>query len=348
MNNGIGNWPRVLMDWYRAGKVDFPWRKDPSPYHVWLSEVMLQQTRLEAAEPYYLRFIGALPSVEALASAPEEKVLKLWEGLGYYSRARNLHKAAKMIMTDFGGVFPSEAEDIARLPGVGPYTAGAIAALAFGKPEVAVDGNVLRVTARLYCLEEDVLTPAARRRTEALLQEVYPSRKEGKPGDFVEGLMELGERVCVPSSPRCGLCPIRAFCRAEKEGRQDELPVRIVKTAKKTEEKTLCAIVGPNGGLLLHRRPSKGVLAGLWEVPELNGLNKDFPGNIELGDNLGTSRHVFTHLIWEMKIISAKLDASSLPKDYRWASRRDLQEEMMLPTAFQKVVSVIDKKMSLI
>lgn len=351
MNHGEQGWAKKLVIWYQNTKRMLPWRKTQDAYHVWVSEIMLQQTRIEAVLGYYTRFMEAFPSVEALAEAPLEKVLKLWEGLGYYSRARNLHKAAQEVAAR--GSFPQNKEEIQKLPGIGDYTAGAIAAIAFGKPETAIDGNVMRVVSRIYALEDDILLPASKKQVNEILKSVYPQEAAS---DFVQGLMELGELVCLPGAPKCENCPIRGECRAFAEEKQNSLPVRIPKTKKKTEERIIL-IVEENEHILLAKRPEKALLGGLWEYP--NVLTKD-PAEVErlteekygiglkILEHIAETEHVFTHIRWKMHVYKAKpavagdLDDLSCftaaRREYMWADEKKLESEIMLPTAFKKII----------
>ncbi len=336
-------WPAQLVDWYRGNALSYPWRDDPTPYHVWLSEIMLQQTRLETVRPYYQRFTEALPDIASLAAAPEEEVLKLWEGLGYYSRARNLQKAARMLVSDYGGSFPADFEAVRRLPGIGDYTAGAICAVAFGLPVPAVDGNVLRVVSRLYELRDDVLTPAARKKVTELLKACSPAddgRLPSVPSAFVQGLMELGETLCLPHNPSCDACPLQTACLAFAHGSAETLPVRSIRSSKKEETRSLL-LIEEEGRILLHRRPPKGVLAGLWELPaEEDGLICAVRG-----EKLAEARHIFTHLIWNMTLYEAALLAP-LPEDpdFYFASPEELRSELMLPTAFTKILAKLKEE----
>lgn len=326
-------WSRRLARWFAENAKEYPWRTDPTPYHVWLSEIMLQQTRLETVRPFYTRFIEALPSIPALAAASEEQVLKLWEGLGYYSRARNLHKAAKLIVRDHGGEMPASYEAVRALPGIGDYTAGAICAQAFGLPTPAVDGNVLRVVSRLFELTDDVLSPAARKKVTELVRADYPA---DMPSAFTQGLMELGETLCLPGEPACPSCPLADLCLAHRHGREKELPVRINKTAKKEEARVLL-LIERDGKLLLHKRPKKGVLAGLWEIPEENLLSEllDLPAASIRGEKLGEYRHVFTHLVWNIEVYRGTLPReAALDETFCWSR----PEDVMLPTAFTKAL----------
>ena len=260
--------PAPLLAWYDTARRSLPWREQVSPYRTWVSEIMLQQTRVSAVIPYFERFMAALPTVEALAAADESQLLALWQGLGYYSRARNLQKAAKTIVNDLGGVFPDSYEELLKLTGVGEYTAGAIASIAFRRPVPAVDGNVLRVVARLTDCSDNILNEAVRRRFREELQEIIP---HDRSGDFNQGLMELGALVCLPNTePKCGECPCRHFCLACKGGHQTSLPVREKDKGKRKEEKTVF-ILRRGEGEAVRQRPKEGLLASLWEYPNVEG-----------------------------------------------------------------------------
>ncbi len=328
---------RALTSWYEKAARPLPWRDDPTPYRVWVSEIMLQQTRIEAVKPYFARFMAALPSVEALASAPEEQVLKLWEGLGYYSRARNLHRAAKLVAEELGGKLPSTAKGLLTLPGVGPYTAGAIASIAFGELSPAVDGNVLRVLSRLLCREEDITSPAAKKRAEEELSRVM---EPGRGGALNEALMELGETLCIPGAPRCGACPLETLCLARARGMEGLLPIKKQKKPRRIEERTVFALTC-GGRLALRMRPEKGLLAGLWELPSIEGFTGEDGAREALGDwgllplslrRLEDTRHIFTHLEWHMQNWAAEVQAPA--GGFTWVSPRQLREEFPLPSAF--------------
>lgn len=258
-----------LLSWYRKNKRDLPWRRSRDPYRIWVSEVMLQQTRVETVIPYYHRFLEKFPTVQALAEAPEEEVLKAWEGLGYYSRARNLQAAMREVHEQFGGVVPQEKEQIASLKGVGPYTAGAILSIAYNKPEPAVDGNVMRVLSRYFLLEDDIAKPAARTKIEKLAKELIP---EGAAGDFNQALMELGATICTPRSPQCLPCPVMAHCAALNAGRVDELPVKAKAKPPRPERRAVALVEGSGsyaGCVLVRQRPAAGLLARMWELPHV-------------------------------------------------------------------------------
>ena len=280
-----------LLDWYEQKKRDLPWRRDVTPYRVWVSEIMLQQTRIEAARGYFERFTAALPTVEALAAADEDTVLKLWEGLGYYSRARNLHKCARLLLRDFGGEFPRTASELKKLPGIGDYTAGAVASIAYNAPEPAVDGNVCRVLSRLEACAETV-NDRLKARYRRELRERIPA---GRGGDFTSAFMELGETVCTPGAPDCGACPLSALCRAHAAGEEGRYPVLPVKKPRRIEDRRVLLMLCGQRTAVRHR-PDRGLLAGLWELP--NDTLGDPP---EGGEPCGETVHVFSHVEWHMR-----------------------------------------------
>lgn len=254
---------RVLRAWFRANARDLPWRRNRTPYTAWIAEILLQQTRVEQGTPYFERFIAAFPTVQDLAAATEDEVLKCWEGLGYYSRARNLHRAARMIVKEYGGHFPRTASEWMRLPGIGRYTAGAIASMAFGERTPVLDGNVIRVLARVFDVSGCVDAAKTRNDLWDLAESLVP---EKDPGAFNEAIMELGARVCLPRRPRCGECPLRRVCRAHAEGRPESRPVRRPAQAAPHRD-AVAAVIRRNGKILIARRPPKGLLGGLWEFP---------------------------------------------------------------------------------
>jgi len=295
----------VLLAWYDRAAADLPWRRTRDPYHVWLSEIMLQQTQVETVIPYYERFLAAFPSIQALADAPLETVLKLWEGLGYYSRARNLHRAAGIIAHDMGGRVPTTADGWQQLPGVGRYTAGAIASIAFGERAPVLDGNVIRVFARLLDLDADVTQTAVKN---DLWQRAEAWLPESRPGDYNQALMELGRTVCKPRSPQCGQCPVRAYCRAYARGTQDERPVRTARATTPHYNVAAGIIWNKRGRLLIAQRPLDGLLGGLWEFPGgkqeadeslpdclKRELREELAIEVHVGDLFVVVRHGFTH-----------------------------------------------------
>ncbi len=339
----------LLPAWYRANARALPWRADTEPYHVWLSEIMLQQTRVEAVIGYYNRFLAALPTVRELAAVNEEALLKLWEGLGYYSRARNLKKAAEVIVNELGGAFPATYEEILSLPGVGPYTAGAIASICFEQPAPAVDGNVLRVFARLTRFGESIDTDAAKKQVrEALL----PFYTPGQCGALTQGLMELGATVCIPNgAPKCGLCPVSAYCAAYQQGDQDRFPVRGEKKRRKTVHKTVL-LLRCGDRYAIKKRPARGLLAGLWEFP-----NADLPAGevptpetaAALASDWGARplrliarsayTHIFTHVEWHMQAFF--MECGDQPGCFTWATAEELARDYALPSAFRPFAALL-------
>ena len=339
--NELDQLPIPLLQWYHENARVLPWRSDPTPYHVWVSEIMLQQTRVAAVLGYYARFMEALPAVADLAAVEEDRLMKLWQGLGYYNRARNLQKAARQIVEEHGGVFPDTYEDIRALAGVGDYTAGAISSIAFGLPVPAVDGNVLRVVSRLTGDNGDVTRPDTKRRMAAALGEVIPL---DDPGGFNQALMDLGAMVCLPNGePLCPQCPAKGFCAARREGRTAELPVKPAKKARRVEERTVFLIFYGKK-VALRRRPERGLLAGLWEYP--NELSPA-PCPVEaagLADG-PAGKHIFTHIEWRMasRLVEAASDA--LPGGWVWAGREELEREYAVPNAFQAFRAAVEARL---
>lgn len=329
----------TLLRWYDENSRVLPWRENTAPYRVWVSEIMLQQTRVEAVIPYYERFLARLPDIQSLAEADEGLLHKLWEGLGYYSRVRNLQKAARLILELHGGVFPSDHAEILALPGIGAYTAGAISSICFGQPTPAVDGNVLRVMARLTGCEADIASPAVKRQFTALLKQIYPA---GRCGDFTQSLMELGAVLCLPNGkPRCTDCPLAFFCRARADGTTLSLPVKSKKPPRKKEKKTVFLLLC-KGRLALRQRPKRALLGGLWELPNTEGhLSRreaealleawglDF-SEIKKGPG---RKHIFTHIEWEMESLIVRCE--NTPEAFTWANAEQLTHELALPSAFR-------------
>lgn len=330
--------PGLLLPWYDGGARVLPWREEPTPYRVWVSEIMLQQTRVEAVKPYYERFLSALPDVHALAQAPEEQLLKLWEGLGYYNRVRTMQKAAQAIERDFGGELPPSYHQLLALPGFGPYTAGAVASIAFGLPVPAVDGNVLRVLSRLTASFEDITKQPVRSAFAQALSECMPSRR---PGDFNQSLMELGATVCLPNgAPKCMCCPLLSLCEGQRRGIAEALPVKPPKKPRRLEERTVFLLLS-QGTVALHKRPPRGLLASLWEFPNVQGSlsaqeAESFLGGLGLQVEslhpLPPARHIFTHVEWAM---NGYLAAVANPAgEFFWATAAQLDQEAALPSAF--------------
>ncbi len=331
--------PGVLLPWYGEHKRELPWRQDKDPYHIWVSEIMLQQTRVEAVKGYYTRFLQALPDVAALANAEDELLHKLWEGLGYYSRVRNLKKAAQEIESRFGGTFPREHGEVLSLPGIGEYTAGAICSIAYDAPTPAVDGNVLRVVSRLTDDAAPIDTPDFKRSAAQRLADVYPPQA----GEFTQALMELGATVCGPNrKPECGSCPCRGFCLGHLRGTAEKLPVKTPKRQRRQEDRTVF-ILSCDGCLALEKRPEKGLLAGLWQFPNV-------PGRLEVKEALSylesrgfkprqvyktvNRSHIFTHIQWDMQGIY--LEVGEQLGGCTWLTPERIREEAALPTAFRQ------------
>lgn len=317
---------RAMLKWYRANARDLPWRRTKDPYAIWLSEIMLQQTRVDQGTPYYERFIAAFPDVHALAHANEDRVLKLWEGLGYYSRARNLHRAAKNVSNDYGGAFPKTAAELQTLPGVGRYTAGAIASIAFGERVPVLDGNVIRVLSRIYNLEACTDDPKVREQLWEIAAALVPARD---PGDFNQAMMELGARVCTPKAPLCVGCPVLKYCRARAAGVEQQRPVRKAKNETPRRE-MVAAAIKRDGKYLLAKRPANGLLGGMWELPSgtlRNGethqraltreLKENFGLRIKPGKLIATVQHAYTHFKVTLHVYNCELvEGTSTPKSH--------------------------------
>lgn len=338
----LRNIVRPVVAWFREHKRDLPWRKDPDAYRVWVSEIMLQQTRVEAVKPYYERFLKELPTVRDLAKAQEDKLLKLWEGLGYYNRVRNMQKAAQQIMVDYQGRFPETYEEIRGLKGIGNYTAGAISAFAYGLPKPAVDGNVLRVVSRLTGSFEDIMKQSVRKKMEDALEQVVP---EDAAGDFDQGLIELGAIVCVPNGePKCGECPVAGFCEARKRGVIAEIPVKSKGKARKIEERTVF-VFRDGRQIAIRKRPSKGLLAGLYEFPSEPGrmsMEDAAAYSKEIGlapiriRELGEAKHIFSHIEWHMtgyEILVDELEKTNR-RGFLFIRPEEIEETYPIPSAF--------------
>lgn len=335
----LSSLPSALLPWYDANRRQLPWREEVSAYRTWVSEIMLQQTRVAAVIPYFQRFMAAFPTVEALACADTEQLMKLWEGLGYYSRARNLQKAAQIIAAQCS--FPQTYGEVLALPGIGDYTAGAILSIAFGQPVPAVDGNVLRVASRITGSGENILEDKTRKHFRAMMTQIMPAER---PGAFNQALMDLGAMVCLPGGePLCGQCPAAAFCTAHLTGRQKELPVRISKTKKRTESKTVFLLLR-DGCAALRQRPDSGLLAGLWEYPHVEGRLDEGAAAAQLAAWGLTPRrwvksmefhHIFTHIRWEMTGYVVEVEGVGCP-DWLWADAEE-RTRRAVPSAFERL-----------
>ena len=340
----LRNIVKPLVNWYRENKRDLPWRHNPDAYRVWVSEIMLQQTRVEAVKGYYDRFLKALPTVKDLAEAEEDKLLKLWEGLGYYNRVRNMQKAAQQIMVDHAGRFPDTYEEILQLKGIGNYTAGAISAFAYGIPKPAVDGNVLRVISRITGSYEDIMKQSVRKKIESALEQVIPT---DAASDFNQGLIELGAIVCVPNGgPKCEQCPVKEYCIAHAENLTAEIPVKKKAKARKIEERTVL-IFKDGKQIAIRKRPAKGLLAGLYEFPNVEGkLSMDevteyskkiglMPVRVQ---KLPEAEHIFSHIEWHMtgyEVIVDELEKTN-GKGFLFIHPEQIKKEYSIPSAFEK------------
>ena len=331
--------PDVLLPWYTANKRQLPWREDTDPYHIWVSEIMLQQTRVEAVKGYYDRFLKALPTVVDLAKADDALLTKLWEGLGYYSRVRNLKKAAQVILSQYDGEIPSDYAALISLSGIGDYTAGAIGSIAFGLPTPAVDGNVLRIVARLLNDDTPIDVPSFKKQIRGALAAVYPKQA----GEFTQALMELGATLCGPNrKPDCENCPCKEFCRGYAMGTAERLPVRLPKRSRRNEERTVF-ILSCEEKIALEKRPDTGLLAGLWQFPNV-------PHKLDTQQGLGVveemglhpkeiirtveKEHIFTHIKWEM--CGMYIEVKEMNERFTWLTAEQIEASAALPTAFRQ------------
>jgi len=332
--------PEKIIRWFHENKRDLPWRQDHDPYHVWLSEIMLQQTRIQTVIPYYLRFIEAFPTVQALADTEEDRVLKLWEGLGYYSRARNLHRAAKEVARQYGCEFPKSYTELKKLPGVGDYTAAAVASICYDEPVPAVDGNIIRVMARVCAMkDEDIHSPQSRKKLKEMLKTVYP---ETHSGDFSQGLMELGEVICLPNgTPLCSDCPASSLCAASQMAETANIPAPKKKQERKKQDITVFIL--RDGNTLALNRRGPGLLHGMWEFPNIEGHLSETAALLQVNHwgliptavtGIMQKKHIFTHIEWA--ILVYHIEAGVKNDLFHWVPEAVLQEQYSLPTAFKK------------
>jgi len=350
-----------LLRWYRKVRRDLPWRRSRDPYHIWVSEIMLQQTRVDTVIPYFNRFVDRFPTLRHLAEAPEDDVLKHWEGLGYYSRARNLQAAAREVAERYGGEVPRSKAEVSALKGVGPYTTGAILSIAYDQPEPAVDGNVMRVLSRYFCLEDDIARPATRIGMEGLAQSLIP---EGQAADFNQALMELGAMVCTPKSPSCPECPVGERCEGRLQGKERELPVKTKAKKARPVFRWAALIEGSGafaGKVLVRQRPETGLLAQMWELPHIEVPDEDAWTRPEegaalletalaedgvlvkaaSGEVVGEAQHIFTHLVWKIKVLGASALEEQYVADrtgYRWVGPEEF-ENYAWPNVFRKLLT---------
>ena len=342
-NENLRKIAEPLVKWYRNRKRDLPWRTDVTAYKVWVSEIMLQQTRVEAVKPYYARFLNAFPTIADLADAKEDLLLKMWEGLGYYNRVRNMQKAAQQVMIDYDGQFPSTYEEIRSLTGIGNYTAGAIASFAFGIPKPAVDGNVLRVISRLTASYEDIMKASVRECVEEELEDLIPA---AVASDFNQGLIELGAIVCVPNgAPKCDECPLAHLCKAHEKGIELKLPVKSKAKERRIEKKTVF-IFQDGDHVAIKKRPTKGLLAGLYELPNVEGhLTEEealcYSKQIGLSplriQKLEDGKHIFSHVEWQMTGYRIRVDEleKSCTEKMLFIRPEEIQAEYPIPAAFE-------------
>ncbi len=340
---------KALLHWYDYNARILPWRQIPTPYRVWISEIMLQQTRVEAVKPYFERFMKELPSIEDLAKVEDDKLMKLWEGLGYYNRARNLKIAANQIMDEFGGQMPADYEKLLSLKGIGEYTAGAIASIAFGIPVPAVDGNVLRVITRITGDESDILKQSTKRAIAKDLAEIVP---QDRAGDFTQALIELGALVCIPNGqPKCEDCPWDTICKAYKEDLIDKIPVKTPKKKRSIEQKSVF-IIEYQGKIAIRKRPETGLLAGLWEFPNYESKQKDGIKEVEEKlkqwqvkdyelEALPKAKHIFSHKEWRMFGYYIKCQQLPQIRDVLWVEQEKVLKEYAIPSAFEAFKSVL-------
>ena len=345
---------RPLVKWYRDNKRILPWRDKDNAYYTWVSEIMLQQTRVEAVKPYFQRFITELPDIQSLAECPEEKLLKLWEGLGYYNRVRNMQEAAKTVKDEYNGRLPEDYQALLSLKGIGSYTAGAIASIAYGEKVPAVDGNVLRVISRITESTEDISRQSVRRKIEQQVSQIMPS---DCPGDFNQALMDLGSSICIPNGePFCENCPWESICKAHKYGQETDFPVKAKKKQRKIEKKAVF-LIEVSDKIILHKRPEKGLLSGLWELPNLDGelSAKELSEQMkkwEIGDYmiepLGEGKHIFSHVEWQMRGYRLQMRdiSEKLLEKEEWiaVSREDLEEKYAIPSAFSAYIKFMKEE----
>lgn len=348
-NMEIKSFQSDLIEWFASEQRDLPWRKDRDPYKVWVSEIMLQQTRVDTVIPYFNRFLEYFPTIEALANADAEKVLKAWEGLGYYSRVRNLQSAVREVHEKYSGKVPDSPEGISALKGVGPYTAGAILSIAYGKPEPAVDGNVMRVLSRILLIWDDIAKPSSRKIFEEAVRSLISHEN---PSFFNQALMELGALICTPTTPSCLLCPVREHCQAFHEGVQNELPVKSKKKKQRNVQLAAGIFTDEKGRILIRKRPGSGLLANLWEFPTVE-LNLDFQRqrnqlaehfeetygiNPVIDKTVGQIDHVFSHLIWNIQVFSASFSGEVIETpQLKLVSEKEIKE-YAFPVPYQKML----------
>lgn len=341
---------KPLLSWYDGHARVLPWREEISPYRVWVSEIMLQQTRVEAVKPFFERFMKALPDICALANCPEDELLKLWEGLGYYNRVRNMQKAAQMLLNEYGGAFPADYEKLLSLPGIGHYTAGAIGSIAFGLPLPAVDGNVLRVISRVTASYEDVLKQSVKNAMEKEIARIIPRERAG---DFTQAMIEIGAIVCVPNGKaKCGECPLAFCCQAKAKGIVEELPKKKIKKERRVEEKTIL-VLKEGERVAIRKRPPKGLLAGLYELPHLEGHLGEDEVLVHVKEwglapirilPLAGAKHIFSHVEWRMTGYAVSLEETEEmdQNGLFFIDAKETEEKYPIPAAFAAYARYMD------
>lgn len=363
----IKTFQETFLTWYHKEKRNLPWRATNDPYAIWISEIMLQQTRVETVIGYFYRFMEQFPTIQDLAAAEEQKLLKVWEGLGYYSRARNLKAAAQQIVAEFDGEMPQSIEEIRSLKGIGPYTAGAIGSIAFGLPEPAIDGNVMRVVSRLFCIEADIAKASSRRPFDEAMRTIISS---DEPGEFNQALMDLGSRICTPTTPKCEECPISQYCLAYAENRQTDFPVKS-KKAKPKDVYYIAGAIEDQGSFLLVQRPETGLLASMWHFPlvevtkeQYEALQRTWAKEEQLQLDLiaeddaleifpdlpvvwqkrhfGEITHIFSHLKWHVLLFYGRKRGELTLQDSEWAAKESFQN-YVFPKPQQKLVDQLKK-----
>ncbi|HWK21826.1 MAG TPA: A/G-specific adenine glycosylase [Ureibacillus sp.] len=339
-----------LVEWFNNEKRDLPWRRTSDPYKIWVSEVMLQQTRVDTVIPYYNRFLDKYPTIQDLAYAPQEELLKMWEGLGYYSRARNLQAGVREVVEKYNAIVPDNRHDISKLKGVGPYTAGAILSIAYQKPEHAVDGNVMRVLSRVLHIHEDIALPKTRKVFEEAVEMLIDQQH---PGDFNQALMDLGAMICTPTSPKCLLCPVRDYCTSFHEGDTDQLPVKSKKVKTKKVQFKVFIAMDPEGRYLLEKRPSEGLLADMWQFPMIevneNSVSENtFQQNYNvqiinyMDNDLLKFKHIFSHLTWEMDCMLVRVEQMiGLPDNTNFFAMEEIKA-LPMPVPMLKILNVLN------
>lgn len=363
----IKTFQETFLTWYHKEKRNLPWRATNDPYAIWISEIMLQQTRVETVIGYFYRFMEQFPTIQELAAAEEQKLLKVWEGLGYYSRARNLKAAAQQIVAEFDGEMPQSIEEIRSLKGIGPYTAGAIGSIAFGLPEPAIDGNVMRVVSRLFCIEADIAKASSRRPFDDAMRTII---SPDEPGEFNQALMDLGSRICTPTTPKCEECPISQYCLAYAENRQTDFPVKS-KKAKPKDVYYIAGAIEDQGSFLLVQRPETGLLASMWHFPlvevtkeQYEALQRTWAKEEQLQLDLiaeddaleifpdlpvvwqkrhfGEITHIFSHLKWHVLLFYGRKRGELTLQDSEWAAKESFQN-YVFPKPQQKLVDQLKK-----